>query len=59
MISFGSERIVRGMKKPAKPSSNEEPPSPSPTRSEKALRLMEEYVNELREIIRRLRQRMQ
>jgi len=59
MISFGSERIVRGMKKPAKPNSNEEPHSPSPTRLEEALRLMEEYVNELREIIRRLRQRMQ
>jgi hypothetical protein len=32
-------------------------PRPKPPRSEEALRIIEEYVNDLREIIKKLRQR--
>jgi hypothetical protein len=46
------------MKKTDKPGLNEEPPRPKPTRSDEALRIIEEYANALREIIKKLRQRL-
>lgn len=37
----------------------ETPPTPKPTRMEEARRIIEEYAEDLREIIRKLRKRMQ
>lgn len=45
------------MKPPAEEPRTEEPPS-KPTRSEVALRIIKEYADELREIIRRLRRKL-
>ncbi|UPJ46169.1 hypothetical protein IVB40_35010 [Bradyrhizobium sp. 40] len=36
----------------------EKRPTPKPTRTEEARRIIEEYADDLREIIRKLRQRM-
>ena len=36
----------------------EKRPTPKPTRMEEARRIIEEYADDLREIIRKLRQRM-
>jgi hypothetical protein len=44
------------MKKPERPHSDETPSKP--TRSQEALRIIEEYVNDLREIINKLRGRL-
>jgi hypothetical protein len=42
------------MNKPDEPNK----PRPKPSRTEEALRIIEEYANGLREIIKRLRQRL-
>ena len=44
------------MTKPDEP--NQGKPRPKPSRSEEALRIIEEYVNDLRSIIKKLRQRL-
>jgi hypothetical protein len=44
------------MNKPDEP--DQEPRSSKPSRSEEALRAIEEYTNGLREIIKKLRQRL-
>lgn len=41
----------------AEPSESDKP-EPKPTRSEEARRIIEEYANDLREIIRRLREKL-
>ena len=46
------------MTKTDKLSLNKEPPRPKPSRSDEALRIIEEYANALREIIEKLRQRL-
>lgn len=37
---------------------NQDKPRPKPSRAEEALRIIEEYANGLREIIKKLRQRL-
>jgi hypothetical protein len=48
------------MGKPDEPESDKklEPPNPQPPRLDKAPRMIEEYIADLREIIRQLRQRL-
>jgi hypothetical protein len=46
----------RDMKPPDKPRVDDDEP-PKPTRSEEALRIIEEYADQLRNIIKRLRRR--
>jgi hypothetical protein len=48
----------RAMNKTDKLGPNKEPPRPKPSRSDEALRIIEEYANALREIIEKLRQRL-
>jgi hypothetical protein len=43
------------MKPPEKPRSGKDEPPPKPSRSEEARRIIEEYVAELREIIKKFR----
>ena len=43
------------MKRPNAHGSGEEAPKPKPSRSEEVLRIIEEYANDLREIIKKLR----
>jgi hypothetical protein len=40
------------------PSPDKEAPKPKPSRSDEARRVIEEYLNDLREIIRKLRRRL-
>jgi hypothetical protein len=51
---FLSSPNIRVMNKPDEVDQGK--PRPKPSRSEEALRIIEEYVNDLREIIRKLRQ---
>ena len=53
---FLSSPNVRVMSKPDDVDQGK--PRPKPSRSEEALRIIEEYVNDLREIIKKLRQRI-
>jgi hypothetical protein len=46
------------MNKTDKQGPNKEPPKPKPSRSDEALRVIEEYANALQEIIKKLRQRL-
>jgi hypothetical protein len=43
------------MKPPEEPRPGKEPPNPKPSRLEEARRLIEEYVNDLRQTIKKLR----
>jgi len=52
-LRFGT--TVRAMKPLEEPRPGKEPPS-KPTRLEDARRIIEEYANDLREIIKKLRQ---
>lgn len=46
------------MSQPNKPSPGKEAPKPKPSRLEEARRIIEEYADELREIIKKLRGKM-
>ena len=46
------------MNKTDKPGLKKEPPTPKHSRSDEALRITEEYAKALREIIKKLRQRL-
>lgn len=46
------------MKPPQTPRSDKEAPMPKPSRLEEARRVIEEYAADLREIIKKLRQRL-
>jgi hypothetical protein len=46
------------MNPPDKPVSGKEAPKPKPSRSEEALRIIEEYAGTLREIIKKLRRKL-
>jgi hypothetical protein len=46
------------MKPPDEPRLGKDEPPPKPSRSEEALRMIEEYADYLREIIKRLRRRL-
>jgi hypothetical protein len=46
------------MKPPEEPRPGKKAPKPKPSRLEEARRMIEEYVNDLREIIKKLRQRL-
>jgi hypothetical protein len=46
------------MKPPEEPHPAKEAPKPKPSRSEVARWVVEDYMNDLREIIRKLRQRL-
>jgi hypothetical protein len=46
------------MNQPDKPGPDKEAPKPKPTRSEELLRIIEEYANDMREIIKKLRRRL-
>jgi hypothetical protein len=52
---FMSSPNIRVMNKPDEVDQGK--PRPKPSRSEEALRIIEEYANDLREIIKKLRQR--
>jgi hypothetical protein len=54
--SFYSQRTVGAMNKPDE--LDQDKPRPKPSRAEEALRIIEEYANGLREIIKKLRQRL-
>jgi hypothetical protein len=53
---FLSSPNIRVMNKPDEVDQGK--PRPKPSRSEDALRIIEEYVNDLREIIKKLRRRL-
>jgi hypothetical protein len=44
--------------KPDEPGQGKQTPRPKPSLSEEALRIIAEYANDLREIIKKLRQRL-
>jgi hypothetical protein len=46
------------MKQPDKPCPDKEPSSVNPTRLQEVLRVIEDYAEDLREIIRKLRRKM-
>jgi hypothetical protein len=46
------------MTPPDKPDPDKEAPKPKPSRSEEALRIVEEYANALWEIIKKLRRKL-
>jgi hypothetical protein len=46
------------MVSPDKPNPDKEAPKPKPSRVQEARRTIEEYVNDLREIIKKLRRRL-
>jgi len=46
------------MKEPVKPGSDNQAAQPPPTHLEEARRVIEEYARDLREILRRLRERL-
>jgi hypothetical protein len=46
------------MKRPQEPRQDKEAPQPKPSRLEEALRLIEEYADDLREVIKKLRRRL-
>ena len=54
--AFIPQRTVGTMNKPDE--QNQDKPRPKPSRAEEALRIIEEYANGLREIIKKLRQRL-
>jgi len=59
MLPFGFEPACRGMKPPpdeSRPAKDE--PLSNPTRSEEALRTIEEYAAALREITKKLRRKL-
>ncbi|UGA47747.1 hypothetical protein [Bradyrhizobium quebecense] len=47
------------MKKAGEPGQENEIPEPKPSRLEEALKIIEEYAKDLREIIKKLRQHLQ
>ena len=53
MAHFGFSLNHQAMTSPDEPASDK--PKPKPSRSEQALRIIEEYANDLRAIIKRLR----
>jgi hypothetical protein len=58
MAPFGSHRTIGLMNKPDEKASGKEAPQPKPSRLEEARRLIEEYADDLREIIKRLRRHL-
>ena len=58
MLSFGSRRTIGPLNKSDELGQGTEPPKSKPSRSEEALRIIEEYAKGLREIIKKLRQRL-
>jgi hypothetical protein len=48
----------RGMVSPDKPNADKDAPEPKPSRLDEARRIIAEYANELREIIKKLRRRL-
>jgi hypothetical protein len=46
------------MKSPEEPRPDKDEPPPEPSRSEAARRVIEKYANDLREIIKKLRRRL-
>ena len=55
---LGSCADLSDMKPPDKPRVDKDEPPPKLSRSEEALRIIEEYADQLREIIRKLRRRL-
>jgi hypothetical protein len=58
MAPFGSHRTTVLMNKPDEQAFGKEAQEPKPSRLEEARRLIEEYAGDLREIIKKLRQRL-
>jgi hypothetical protein len=54
MAPFGSHRTIEFMNKPDEQAPGQGAPVPKPTRLEEARRLIEEYANDLRAIIKKL-----
>ena len=55
MAPFGFSLNHQVMISLVEPAPDKEAPKPKPSRSEEALRIIEEYAKELREIIKKLR----
>ena len=58
MPFFGSRSDLRLMKPSDKPRLGKDKPRPKLSRSKEARRIIEEYVDNLREIIKKLRRRL-
>jgi hypothetical protein len=58
MTLFGSHRTTGLMTKPDEQAPGKEAPEPKPSRLEEARRLIEQYAGDLREIIKKLRRRL-
>jgi hypothetical protein len=55
MAPFGFQLTTGLMNQPDQPAPSKGPPEPKPSRSEEARRIIEEYVADLREVIKKLR----
>jgi hypothetical protein len=58
MAPFGSHRTIGLMNKPDEQTSGKEAQEPEPSRLEEAWRIIEQYAGDLREIIKKLRRRL-
>jgi hypothetical protein len=58
MAPFGSHRTIGLMNKPDEQTSGKEAQEPEPSRLEEARRIIEQYAGDLREIIKKLRRRL-
>jgi hypothetical protein len=58
MAPFGSHRTIGLMNKPDEQTSGKEAQEPEPSRLEEARLIIEQYADDLREIIKKLRQRL-
>jgi hypothetical protein len=58
MVPLGFRSTAKDMKSPEEPCPDMEAANPKPSRLEEARRVIEEYANDLREILRKLRQHL-
>jgi hypothetical protein len=58
MAPFGSHRTIGLMNKPNEQAFGKEAQEPEPSRLEEARRIIEQYAGDLREIIKKLRRRL-
>jgi len=58
MVPFGSHRTIGLMNTTDRPDPDEKAPEAKLSRSEEILRIIEEYANDLRKIIRKLRRHL-
>ena len=58
MAPFGSHRTIGLINKPDEQAAGKEAQEPKPSRLEEARRIIEQYAGDLREIIKKLRRRL-